>query len=100
MPESRRTSPEKRGESMTEITSVEITSGEITEQLGVYDLDSELNIICFGYGITSSGSSTHHTTRLTYDEAWKLCNKIMRHIANEWEKGDRLFTLEGGDICE
>lgn len=85
---------------MTEITSVKTTNGATTEELGVYDLDSELHIICLDYDIMSPSSSTHHTTRLTYDEAWRLANKIQRHIANVWEKEDRQWTLKGGDICE
>ena len=85
---------------MTEIASAKLTNGTITEELGVYDLDSELHIICLDYDILSPGSSTHHTTRLTYEEAWRLANKIQKHIASEWEKEDRQFTLKGGDICE
>lgn len=65
---------------MTDIASVKLTNGAITEELGVYDLDSELHIICLDYDIMSPGSSTHHTTRLSYEEAWRLANKIQEHI--------------------
>lgn len=85
---------------MTEIASAKLTNGAITEELGVYDLDSELHIICLDYDIMSPGSSTHHTTRLTYEEAWRLCDKIMEHILKEWEKDDRKWSLKGDDICE
>ena len=97
---------------MTEIASAKLTNGTITEELGVYDLDSELHIICLDYDIMSPGSSTHHTTRLTYAEAWKLAQKIQQHILHEAKKEVRKGTLdewmkqyreqpsEGGDICE
>lgn len=85
---------------MTEIASAKLTNGAITEELGVYDLDSELHIICLDYDIMSPGSSTHHTTRLSYEEAWRLANKIQEHITNVWVKENRQWTLEGGDICE
>ena len=65
---------------MTEIAFAKLTNGAITEELGVYDLDSGLHIICLDYDIMSPGSSTHHTTRLTYEEALRMCRKIVAHI--------------------
>lgn len=85
---------------MTEIASAKLTNGAITEELGVYDLDSELHIICLDYDIMSPGSSTHHTTRLSYEEAWRLADKIQQHIINKWEKDGRTWSLHGGDIYE
>lgn len=93
---------------MTEIASVKLTNEVGTEELGVYDLDSELHIISFDYDVMSASSSAHHSIRLTYAEAWELAVKIEQHILHEVKKEISREALDewmkqqskGGDICE